>query len=205
MRTKSFLAALVMSALIVPAFAQGPGGGGGPPPASNVRGKIVKVDGRNVTVKTREGQTVNVALTADAGVRYMKKSKLSDVKQGDYISILSMPGKDGKQHAVDIHGIPARAPENQIPFDYAPNSMMTNAHVQGVVKAKNGNTLTVTQRGQTSEFIIDGKTMIDTGADGAMSDLKPGKAVFIRANKAADGALTANNITVEKNGFKPVM
>jgi len=83
--------------------------------------------------------------------------------------------------------------------------MMTNAHVQGVVKAKNGNMLTVTQRGQTSEFIIDSKTMIDTGADGAMSDLKPGKAVFIRANKGADGALTANNITVEKNGFKPVM
>jgi hypothetical protein len=38
-----------------------------------------------------------------------------------------------------------------------------------------------------------------------MTDLKPGKAVFIRANKGADGSLTANNITVEKNGFKPVM
>ena len=38
-----------------------------------------------------------------------------------------------------------------------------------------------------------------------MSDLKPGKAVFIRANKGADGSLSANNITVEKNGVKPVM
>ena len=204
MRTKPFLVALAMAALVMPALAQAQGAGG-PPPTSNIRGKLVKVDGHNVTVKTREGQTVNVALTPDAGVRYMKKSKLSDIKQGDYLSILSVPGKDGKQHALDIHGIPARAPENQIPFDYAPSSMMTNAHVQGIAKAKSGNTLTVTQKGQTSEFVVDRKTMIDTGVDGAMSDLKAGKAVFIRANKGADGGLTANNITVEKNGFKPVM
>ena len=204
MRTKSFLVALTLVALAMPAFAQAPGGGG-PPPATNVRGKIVKLDGKNLTVKTREGQTVNVALTPDAGVRYMKKSKLSDIKQGDYLSILSVPGKDGKQHALDIHGLPARAPEMQAPFDYAPNSMMTNAHVQGVAKAKNGNILTVTQKGQTSDFVVDNKTVIDTGLDGAMGDLKPGKAVFIRANKGADGSISANNVTVEKNGFKPVM
>jgi len=204
MRTKSFLVAVMMAALTMPAFAQAPGGGA-PPPATNIRGKIVKLDGKNLAVKTREGQTVNVALTADAGVRYMKKSKLSDIKQGDYLSILSMQGKDGKQHALDIHGLPARAPEGQIPYDYAPGSMMTNAHMQGVAKAKNGNVLTITQKGNTSDVIVDKKTMIDTGVEGAMSDLKPGKAVFIRANKGADGALTANNVTVEKNGFKPVM
>jgi len=204
MRTKSFLVALMLVALAMPAFAQAPGGGG-PPPATNVRGKIVKLDGKNLTVKTREGQTVNVALTPDAGVRYMKKSKLSDIKQGDYLSILSVPGKDGKQHALDIHGLPARAPEMQAPFDYAPNSMMTNAHVQGIAKAKNGNVLTVTQKGQTSDVIVDRKTVIDTGVEGAMGDLKPGKAVFIRATKGADGSLSTNNVTVEKNGLKPVM
>ena len=206
MRTKSFLVALVIAALAMPAFAQAQAGGGGaPPPSANVRGKIVKLDGKTLTVKTREGQTVNVALTPDASVRYMKKSKLGDIKQGDYLSILTVPGKDGKQHALDIHGLPARAPEMQAPFDYAPNSMMTNAHMQGVAKAKNGNVLTVTQKGQTSDVIVDRKTLIDTGVDGAMSDLKPGKAVFIRANKGADGSLSANNVTVEKNGLKPVM
>lgn len=205
MRTKSFLAALMMAALTVPAFAQGPGGGAPQGTPANIRGKIVKLDGQNLAVKTREGQTVNVALTADAGVRSMKKSKLSDIKEGDYLSILTMPGKDGKQHALDIHGIPARAPEMQAPFDYAAGSMMTNAHLQGVAKAKNGNVLTVTQKGQTSEVVVDSKTLIDTGVDGTMKDLKPGKAVFLRATKAADGSLSANNVTVEKNGVKPVM
>jgi hypothetical protein len=202
-RTKPFLIALLLTALALPAYAQAPAGG--PPPSSNVRGKIVKVDGKNLTVKTREGQTVNVTLTADASVRTMKKSKLSDIKQGDYLSILTMPGKDGKQHAVEIHGLPARAPEAQFAYDYAQGSMMTNAHVQGVAKAKSGNVLTVTQKGTSSEVVIDSKTAIDTGVDGAASDLKPGKAVFIRATKGADGSLSANNVTVEKNGVKPVM
>lgn len=208
MRTKPFLVALMMAALAMPAFAQAPAGGaagGAPPPATNVRGKIVKLDGQNLTVKTREGQTVNVALTKDASVRYMKKSKLGDIKEGDYLSILSVPGKDGKQHAVDIHGVPARAPEASFPYDYTQGSMMTNAHVQGVAKAKTGNVLTVTQKGTTSEVIVDRKTMIDTGVEGAMSDLKPGKAVFLRATKGADGSLGSNNVTVEKNGVKPVM
>jgi hypothetical protein len=205
MRTKSFLVALAMAALTVPAWAQAPGGGAPQGTPTNVRGKVVKLDGKNLTVKTREGQTVNIALAADAGVQSMKKTKLSDIKQGDYLSILSMPGKDGKQHALEIHGLPPRVPELQGPFDYAPNSMMTNAHLQGVAKAKNGNVLTVTQKGQTSEVVVDNKTLIDMGVPGTMSDLKPGKAVFIRANKGADGSLSANNVTVEKNGLKPVM
>jgi hypothetical protein len=205
MRTKPFLVAVMLSALALPALAQAPGGGAPQGTPTNIRGKIVKLSGQTLAVKTREGQTVNVALTSDVGVRAMKKTKLADIKQGDYLSILSMPGKDGKQHALDIHSIPARAPEMQAPFDYAPNSMMTNAHLQGVAKAKNGNVLTVTQKGNTSEVVVDNKTMIDTGVDAAMSDLKPGKAVFLRATKAPDGSLTANNVTVEKNGVKPVM
>jgi len=157
----------MVAALAMPAFAQAPAGGAPQGTPTNIRGKIVKLDGKNLAVKTREGQTVNVALTPDAGVRYMKKSKLSDIKPGDYLSILSVPGKDGKHHALDIHGLPARAPEMQAPFDYAPGSMMTNAHLQGVAKAKNGNVLTVTQKGTTSEVIVDSKTLIDTGVEGA--------------------------------------
>jgi hypothetical protein len=38
-----------------------------------------------------------------------------------------------------------------------------------------------------------------------MADVKPGKAIFLRANKAPDGSYTANNLTIEKNGVKPPM
>jgi len=205
MRTKSYLVALLLTALALPAFAQGPAGGGAPPPTANVRGKIVKLSGQTLTVKTREGQTVNVALAPNTQVRTLVKKKLSDIKNGDYIASTSMKGKDDKLHALEIHYLPAQAPELQIPYDYAQGSVMTNAHVNGVAKAKSGTDLQVTYKGTTTDIIVDKKTVIVGPADGAMSDLKAGKAVFIRANKGADGSLSTNNVTVEKNGVKPPM
>jgi hypothetical protein len=203
MRMKSFLVALTMTAFALPAFAQAPAGG--PPPTANVRGKIVKLDGQNLTVKTREGQTAMIALAPNTQVRTLVKKKLSDIKDGDYVASTSMPGKDGKLHAVEIHYLPAAAPELQIPYDYAQGSVMTNAHVNGIAKAKSGTDLTVTYKGTKTDIVVDKKTAIVGPGDGAMSDLKAGKAVFIRANKGADGSLSANNVTVEKNGVKPPM
>ena len=63
----------------------------------------------------------------------------------------------------------------------------------------------MTYKGTPAEIVVDKKTVIVTTADAAMTDLKPGKAVFLRATKAADGTLSANNATVEKNGIKPPM
>jgi hypothetical protein len=205
MRTKSLLVALMLTALSLPAFAQAPAGGPPQGTPTNVRGKIVKLDGQNLAVKTREGPTVTVALAPNTAVRTLVKKKLSDIKDGDYIASTSMKGKDGKLHAIEIHFLPPAVPELQIPYDYAQGSVMTNAHVSGVAKAKSGTDLTVTYKGNTTDIVVDKKTKIVGPADGAMSDLKRGKAVFIRANKGADGSLSANNVTVEKNGIKPPM
>jgi len=205
MRTKAFLVAVLLAALSLPAYvpfasAQAPGG-----PPSNVRGKVVKLDGQNLTVKTREGQTVKIALAPNTAVRALAKKKLSDIRPGDNVASTSLPGKDGKLHAVEVHFLPPQVPESQSPYDFKPGSLMTNAHVQGVAKAKNGNVLTVTLKGQPTEVVIDKKTVIVGPAEASMADVKPGKAVFLRANKAADGSYSANNITVEKNGVKPPM
>lgn len=200
MRTKSLLVALLLATLAVPALAQAPQG-----TPTNIRGKVAKLDGTNLTVKTREGPTVMVALAPNAGVRSLEKKKLSDIKAGDYVASTSMPGKDGKLHAVEIHYLPPQAPELQIPYDYKPGSVMTNAHVTGIAKATTGTTLTMTYKGSTADIVVDPKTVIVTTADASLADVKPGKAVFLRAVKGADGAITANNVTVEKNGIKPPM
>lgn len=200
MRTRPFIIAALLAVLAVPAFAQAPTG-----TPTNIRGKVVKLDGNNLTVKTREGPTVMVALAANTGVRALVKKKLSDIKPGDYVASTSMPGKDGKLHAVEVHYIPPAAPELQIPYDYKPGSVMTNAHVTGIAKGQKGSTLTMTYKGSTADIVVDPKTVIVTSADAAMTDLKPGKAVFLRATKAADGTITANNATVEKDGVKPPM
>ena len=200
MRTKTLFVALLLAALAVPAFAQAPQG-----TPTNIRGKVAKLDGTNLTVKTREGPTVMVALAPNTGVRSLEKKKLSDIKAGDYVASTSMPGKDGKLHAVEIHYLPPAAPELQIPYDYKPGSVMTNAHVTGIAKATTGTTLTMTYKGSTADIVVDPKTAILTTADASLADVKPGKAVFLRAVKGADGTITANNVTVEKNGIKPPM
>lgn len=208
MRTKSFMVAMLLTALSLPAFAQAPAGAppaGGPPPATNVRGKIVKLSGQTLTVKTREGATDTIALAPNTAVSTLVKKKLSDIKNGDYIASTSMPGKDGKLHAVEIHYLPAQVPELQIPYDLAPQSVMTNAHVTGIAKVTGGSTINLTYKGQSTAIVVDSKTKIVAPVDGAMSDLKPGKAVVLRATKGADGTLSANRITVEKNGIKPPM
>ena len=109
----------------------------------------MKLDGQTLTVKTREGATDTIALAPNTGVRTLAKKKLSDIKDGDYIASTSMPGKDGKLHAVEIHYIPAAAPELQTPYDLAPNSVMTNAHVTGIAKVTGGSTINLTYKGQS--------------------------------------------------------
>jgi hypothetical protein len=203
MRTKSLLVAVLLTGLSLPAFAQAPAGG--PPPSANVRGKIVKLTGQTLTVKTREGATDTIALAPNTAVSTLVKKKLSDIKDGDYIASTSMPGKDGKLHAVEIHYLPAQVPELQIPYDLAPHSVMTNAHVTGIAKMTGGSTINLTYKGQSTAIVVDSKTKIVAPADGTMADLKPGKAVVLRAAKAADGSLSTNRITVEKNGIKPPM
>ena len=200
MRTKPLLVAFLLTALAVPALAQAPQG-----TPTNIRGKVAKLDGNNLTVKTREGATVMVALAPNTGVRSLVRKHLSDIKAGDYVASTSMPGKDGKLHALEVHYLPAQAPELQIPYDYKPGSVMTNAHVTGIAKAASGSTLTMTYKGNTTDIVVGPKTTIVTTADASLADVKPGKAVFVRAVKGADGAITANNVTIEKDGIKPPM
>lgn len=199
MRATPFLVSVLFLAFAMPALAQPQG------TPTNVRGKIVKLSDRSLAVKEADGETVTVTLAPNTAVRTLARKKLGDIKTGDYVGVTSMPGKDNKLHAVEIHYLPPAAPQGQFPWDLKRGSVMTNAHVEGVAKAKSGSTLSVDYKGGTSQIMVDRKTIIVTFVEGAMSDLKPGKAVFLRARKHPDGSITANNVTVEKNGIKPPM
>jgi Domain of unknown function (DUF5666) len=200
MRAKPFLVAALLAVIALPAMAQGPQG-----TPANVRGKIAKVSDHSLAVKEPGGKTVTVMLAPNTAVRTLARKKIGDIKAGDYVGVTSMPGKDNKLHAVEIHYLPPAAPQGQFPWDLRHGSIMTNAHVEGVAKAKSGSTLSVDYKNGTSQIMVDRKTVIVTSVPGEMSDLKRGKAVFLRALKHPDGSITANNVTVEKNGIKPPM
>ena len=132
-------------------------------------------------VKSRDGAAITVALAPNATVRALVKKKLSDIHAGDFVGTTSIPGKDGKLHAVEIHFFPANLniPDSQFPWDLEPGSVMTNAHVIGVAKAAHGQVLSVNYKNGTADVIVDKKTKIvaPSPTPATTADLKPGKAV----------------------------
>jgi hypothetical protein len=212
MRSKFVAALALLTAFAVPAsFAQAPQGASPQAQAQrvNVRGTIAKLDGQTLTLKTHGGSSVTVMLAPNYTVRALVRKKLSDIKPGDFVGTTSVPGKDGKLHAVEVHFFPANLhlPETQSPWDLVPGATMTNAHVEGVAKAAAGGVLSINYKGSVAKVIVDKHTQIvgPSPTPASAADLKPGRAVFILATKAADGALSAANVTVEKNGVKPPM
>lgn len=196
------LAAALIAAAAPLAHAQAPQG-----TPANIRGTIAQQDGQRLTVKAADGALVVVKLAPNYAVRTLVKKKLSDIQPGDFVGSTSVPGEDGKLHAVEVHFFPANVPipDRQYAWDLQPGSLMTNAHVTGVAKAPQGQLLSVDYKNGTAQVIVEPTTPIVAPGPGSPQDLKRGKAVFLFALKAADGTYTANAVTVEKNGVKPPM
>ena len=205
MDTRSIAIALAaLTLLAVPAHAREPRG-----TRMSVRGTVEKLDGRDLMVKERSGQSVSVTLAPNFVVRGVVKKSLADIKSGDFVASTSLKGTDGKLHAIEIHIFPAalkgRVPQLQTPWDLAPHSVMTNAIVTGIAAAPKGETLKVTFNGHATEIVVPPDIPIVGYVPGDPSLLKPGAAVFVIAEKKPDGTLTAANVTAEKNGVKPPM
>ena len=205
MRRISFLAAALVAVLSVPALAQTPPPDGTP---TRVRGTVEKLDGKTLIVKSRDGAMVNIALADKVTVSTLVKKTLADIKAGDYVASTAVKGTDGKLHSVELRIFPESmrgVGEGQRPWDLPPDSVMTNATVGTITKAPAGNVLKVTYKGDESELIVGPECPVLANADGDMSLVKPGAAVFVIALKKADGTITAARLYAEKDGVKPPM
>ena len=179
-------------------------------PPVPVRGTIDKLDGQNLSVKTREGPVATVILADNFAVSGVAKRRLSDIKAGDYVASTSVKGADDKLHAVEIHIFPeamrAAVTEGQRPSSLVEGGLMTNATVVGITPAPpHGELIKVTYKDGTAEVIVAPDTPIVTYVPGDASLLKPGAAVTIFAQKKPDGSLTTARVTAEKDGVKPPM
>ena len=204
-RIAVFAAALIGLAAIPAAAQNSPAG-----PPVPVRGTIEKLDGQNLSVKTREGPIATVVLADNFAVSGVAKRRLSDIKAGDYVASTSVKGADDKLHAVEIHIFPeamrAAVTEGQRPSSLVEGGLMTNATVVGITPAPpHGELLKVTYKDGTAEVIVAPDTPIVTYVPGDPSLLKPGAAVTIFAQKKPDGSLTTARVTAEKDGVKPPM
>ncbi len=173
-----------------------------------MRGTVEKLDGHDLTVKSREGQSLTIKLADNVGVAYLVKKSLADIKTGDYVASTGIKGTDGKVHAIEVRIFPETlrgAGEGQYPWDLKPDTIMTNATVGTITQSPQGNIVTVSYKGTESEYTIDSTTPIFGTANGDTSLLKPGVAVFVIAQKQPDGGMTAARLYAEKDGVKPPM
>ena len=204
MMTKSLFAGALIALLAIPAAAQNPPEG----TPTRIRGTVEKLDGQTLTVKSREGQQLTIALAPNFTVAAVVKKSLVDIKTGDFVGAASTKGTDGKLHALEVLIFPEAlrgTGEGERAWDLTPDSLMTNATVAGIASAAQGQALKVTYKGGESEIIVAPNTPVVTFAPGDASLLKPGAAVFIGALKKPDGSLSAARVNAEKDGVKPPM
>jgi hypothetical protein len=203
MMRKIAIAALIALA-VGPALAQTPPAG----TPTRIRGTVEKLDGQNLMVKSRDGQTLTIELAANVAVITLVKKSVADIKAGDYVASTGVKGTDGKIHAVEVRIFPEAARgtgEGQFPWDLMPDSIMTNATVGKVDQAPQGPVLHVTFKGTESEYTVGPDVPVLANGPGDISLLKPGVAVFVIALKHEDGKLTSARLYAEKDGVKPPM
>src|SRR6516165_1051524 len=204
MWSKLLVAGALVALLVSPAAAQNAPDG----TPTRIRGTVEKLDGQTLTVKSREGPELTIALAPNFTVSAVVKRSLGDIKAGDFVGAASTKGTDGKLHALEVLIFPEAmrgTGEGERPWDLTPDSLMTNATVSGISGAPQGQTLKVTYKGGESEIVVAPNTPIVTFAPGDASLLKPGAAIITAASKQADGSLTASRVTAEKDGVKPPM
>jgi hypothetical protein len=207
--TRRTVGASAIGLLFAVSFAAAQAPQGGAPPV-RIRGTIEKVDGSNLTLKARDGSTVNIKLADNARITAMVKATLDDIKVGTFIGVTAMPQPDGSQKAIGIHifmdaqrgVVPARFS----PWDREPGSTMTNADVTSTVASVDGQVMMVKYPDGEKKIIVPPNTPVVKFVPGNAADLKPGaQMIVIAGQKQPDGTVLAPAINVGRDGAAPPM
>jgi hypothetical protein len=119
-----------------------------------------------------------------------------------------VPQHDGSLTAVEVHIFPESmrgTGEGHYPWDLQPQSTMTNANVEQIGTAMDGQTLTLEYKDGEKKILVPANTPIVTYVPGEKSDIKPGAKVFIVAVKQADGTLLGRAWRIGRDGLTPPM
>src|SRR5215216_220474 len=157
-----------------------------------VRGTIERVDGAVYVVKARDGTELKLTLADKPSIAALFKASLSDIKQGSFVGVTSMPKADGSMSALEVHIFPETmrgTGEGHYPWDLRPQSTMTNANVEQIGASVDGHTLTLKYKGEEKKILVPADAPIVAYVPGDQSDLKPGSKVFVVAVKHPDGSL----------------
>jgi hypothetical protein len=173
-----------------------------------IRGAIESIDGSIYVIRARDGAELKVALADKAQIATVGKASLADVKQGLFVGVTAMPQTDGSLSALEVHIFPDAmrgTGEGHYSWDLRPKSTMTNANIDQVVTAVDGQTLTLKYKDGEKKIFVAADTPIVAYMRGDDTDLKPSAKVFIAAVKQPDGTLQGRAWRVGRDGVTPPM
>ena len=112
------------------------------------------------------------------------------------------PGPD-KPVAIEVHYLTPTVPEGQLAWDLEPGTTMTNANVGAIRQSGGARELTLQYKGGSETVQVPDSAALVRTVPGTRADLVPGEYVFIGAQAAADGTLSAARVQVSKAGVRP--
>ena len=199
------LAALLATAL-APAWALAQSAPSGPKPV-RLRGTIESVTADRLVLKERSGERIELALAPSLVVTEMFPVGRDAVKPGSFIGVGAMPQADGTQRAIAVVLFPEAmrgTGEGHRPFDFLPQSTMTNATVAGEVAASpdGQQRMRLAYPGGEQSIVVPPDAPVVSLRPGSRDLLVPGAGVSETAQAVGDQP-TAMRITAGRNGFKP--
>jgi len=171
-----------------------------------IRGDIVSFKGETLTVHRASGDTVLIDVKPEIGVSSFKPAMLSDAKVGSYVGTPAITGSDGKMTATSMIVFPEAArgtAEGHFPYDFGPNSTMTNANVVSMVTGAAGRELHLSYKGGTSTVTVPENVPVVTPVPASKDDLTVGKKVFAVVTPLDKDVYEAQVLFVEKDGVVP--
>ena len=170
---------------------------------SRLRGTLQSVAADSLVLKTRSGETITLALAANATVSEVFATALADIRTGSFVGVGAIPQADGSQRAIAVTVFPESARgsnEGHYPFDFAPQSTMTNATVEGVADAPDGRRLHVRYPGGEKIIVVPPGAPVVSFKPSDRSLLVPGASVALTVQEI-DGKPTVLRASAGRNGF----
>ena len=174
-----------------------------------IRGTIDSVNGNEVTITTRQGEKLEVALTDKTKVNSVSKANISDIKPDSFIGTAAVQQANGSLKALEVHVFSPDlrgSGEGFNPFESADGNVntMTNGTVGKLVNS-NGRTMTVKVKDQEKTVIVPDDVPVVLITPGMRNLLQPGTKVVLHAVKDDKGQLVARGISAGKDGLTPPM
>jgi hypothetical protein len=177
------------------------------PQRNRLTGTIAAVQAESFTVKAEDGKTYTVALTPASRIVADEPQSIDGIILGSYIATDLVKDDKGRWRATIGHTQPEPFGNNALwfrPIPGKPDAMRLLGIVKDMMPGGTGMLLLVAyDKGDMTIEIPATITLYNVRFDGP-GLLKPGLAVDLSYDRAADGTLAGRFVTVERDGFKPV-